>query len=114
MSLERPHVRKRTRFSVLHEVYAQLSAQVLMKLSRHPSPVVRRSSPSPNTQMELPDPIQNFIHPTPGGEEGQSAALAAGAAREVAKPSGLRLRSTRQEEEGRGRGGRSGRSPLRR
>eukprot|EP00967_Tisochrysis_lutea_P133099 scaffold233065_cov36-Tisochrysis_lutea.AAC.1 len=33
--------------------------------------------------MELPDPIQNFIHPTPGGEEGQSAALlAAGAARD--------------------------------
>eukprot|EP00967_Tisochrysis_lutea_P081719 scaffold112955_cov32-Tisochrysis_lutea.AAC.4 len=30
--------------------------------------------------MELPDPI---IHPTPGGEEGQSAALAAGAARDV-------------------------------
>ena len=33
--------------------------------------------------MELPDPIQNFIHPTLGGEEGQSdAALAAGAARD--------------------------------
>ena len=33
-------------------------------------------------EMGLPDPVQNFIHPTPGGEEGQSAALAAGAARD--------------------------------
>ena len=32
--------------------------------------------------MELPDITQNFIHPTPGGEEGHSAALAAGAARD--------------------------------
>ena len=32
--------------------------------------------------MGLPDPIQNFIHPTSGGEEVQSAKLAADAARD--------------------------------
>ena len=63
----------------------------------------KREAKTHKCQMELPDPIpiQNFIHPTPGGEEGQSAALAAGAARDgVARsePSGtLRLRSTRQK-----------------
>eukprot|EP00967_Tisochrysis_lutea_P051634 scaffold63821_cov41-Tisochrysis_lutea.AAC.3 len=49
--------------------------------------------------MELPDPIQNFIYPSPGGEEGQSAALAAGAARDgVAESPPATLDST-------GRGG---------
>eukprot|EP00967_Tisochrysis_lutea_P087827 scaffold124337_cov30-Tisochrysis_lutea.AAC.4 len=34
----------------------------------------------PKSQMDLPNPIQSFIHPTPRGEGGQSAALAAGTA----------------------------------
>jgi len=45
--------------------------------------------------MELPDPIQHFIHPTPGGEEGQSAALATDAARDgVAQSTPAKLDST--------------------
>ena len=48
--------------------------------------------------MELPDITQKFIRSTPGGEEGQSAALAAGAARDGVTEwlKALRLRSTRQ------------------
>ena len=43
----------------------------------------------------LRDPIQNFIHPAPGGEKGQNAALATGAARDgVAQSSPATLDST--------------------
>ena len=63
-----------------------LGSRAALRVSRRPiaprSPLVPR--PKSQMQMELPDPIKNFIRPTPGGEEeeGQSAALAAGAARD--------------------------------
>ena len=48
--------------------------------------LVRSASQSKNSQMEFPDLIQNFNYPIPGGEVGQNAALAVGAARDGVAP----------------------------
>ena len=73
----------------LRKALGKVHAMVLALRSRRPIAIAPRSPfvPSPKSQqMELPDqirlPIQNFTYPTPGREEGQSAALAAGAARD--------------------------------